>query len=185
MELREIIIDSKTLYKGKVFDLKLDAVKLPNGETAMRETVNHPGAVCVAAMNSQKEIAFVKQYRSACMKTLLELPAGKLERGEIPLNSAKRELSEETGIIGKEFKSLGYIYVTPGYSNEIIHLYACKVESQGKQNLDTDEFVESIFIKQEKALDMVLNDEIHDAKTQICILKLSNLISSGKLELDS
>lgn len=177
MDLQEKLIKSQTIYKGKILDLKLDSVELPDRKTSTREVINHNGAVCVAALTPQKEIVLVKQYRHACLKTLLELPAGKLEKGEIPLHAAKRELTEETGIVGKEFKSLGYIYVTPGYSNEIIHLYSCAVESQGKLNLDSDEFLEPITIQLEKALDMVLNNEIHDAKTQICILKISRLLS--------
>ena len=172
MDLHEKALKSDVLYHGKMLELRLDTVKLPSGKTSTREIINHPGAVGVAAITSQKEIVLVKQYRHACAETLLEIPAGKLEQGEAPLYAAKRELKEETGITGANFKPLGYVYTSPGYSNEIMHLYSCEAESQDELNLDEDEFLEPVNIKIEKALQMIANNEISDAKTQLCILKI-------------
>ncbi len=180
MDFREKTIENKEIFKGHILGLRKDVVSLPNGKTAFREVVEHPGAVCVAALTQDKEIVLVKQYRYAVSNLILELPAGKLEKDEIPLAAAKRELTEETGIIGEDFKSLGYIYVSPGYSSEIIYLYTCKVEAKNEMNLDEDEFLEPVYLKFDLALKMVLDDEIHDAKTQICILKLARHLAKEK-----
>ena len=184
MNFYEKILESKEIFKGKMLNLKLDSIKLPNGKISTREVVSHPGSVCIAALTQDKKIAFVKQYRHAIAKTILELPAGKLEKDEIPICAAKRELSEETGINGSGFKSLGFVYISPGYSGEIMHLYMCKAESQKGLNLDEDEFLQPTYLDFSSALSMVLNDELHDAKTQICILKIAKLISRGELNFD-
>ncbi len=176
MDFYEKTVESKKIFHGRILDLNLDTVCLTNGKISTREIVEHQGAVCVAALTSNKEIVLVKQYRHTLSKCILEIPAGKLEKGEIPLSAAKRELLEETGIKGKDFKSLGYIYVSPGYSNEIIYLYSCHVDSKADMKLDEDEFLEPVYVKFDTALKMVINDEIHDAKTQICILKLNKFI---------
>lgn len=177
MELYEKTIKSENIYKG-MLDIKLDTVKLPNGKISTREVIKHPGAVCIAAINHNKKLTFVKQYRHACSKVILELPAGKLDNNENPLNAAIRELKEETGIVGKNFKYLGGMYVSPGYSDEIIHLYVCEVESKADNlNLDDDEFLEPIQISLNDAVNMVLKNEIDDSKTQILILKIFILMS--------
>lgn len=181
MELAEKLIDSKEIYRSGIVSLKLDNVRLPNGKTSTRAVISHPGAVCIAAITDNMEIAFVNQYRHAISKITTELPAGKLEYGENPLESAKRELSEETGISGGNFLTLGYLYVSPGYTNEIIYLYTCKVESIGKLSLDSDEFIEPVFIKLDKAINMVMNNEINDSKTQLCLLKLQKFLFSNSL----
>ncbi len=178
------LLESKTIFSGQIFDLKLDKLRLPNGKDYTREVVIHPGAVCVAALTPTGQIALVKQYRHALSRDILELPAGKLEQGEAPLSAAKRELEEETGIIGKNFQDLGCIYVSPGYSSEIIHLYFCKAESLGSLKLDEGEFLEPVYIEFKTAIKMVLKNEISDAKTQVSILKLYNLMKEGKLDIE-
>ncbi len=183
MDFYEKTIENKEIFRGHFLNLKKDTVRLPNGKTSSREVVTHPGAVCVAALTKNKEIILVKQYRYAISNLILELPAGKLEKGELPLIAAKRELTEETGIIGEDFKSLGYIYTSPGYSSEIIYLYTCTAGTKGELCLDNDEFLEPVYIKLDLALKMVLDDEIHDAKTQICLLKIAKLISEGRLDV--
>lgn len=177
MELYEKTIKMEKIYQG-MLNININTVLLPNGKTSKREMISHPGAACIAAVNNNEEITFVKQYRHAVSKVLLELPAGKIDKNESPLDTAIRELKEETGIIGKNFKSLGSMYPTPGYSNEIIYLYVCEVDSQSnKLTLDNDEFLHPIQINCNKAVDMVLENEIIDSKTQLLILKLSHLIS--------
>ena len=112
---------------------------------------------------------------------MLELPAGKLEKGSTPLENGKRELMEETGCTGYSFTSLGKLYPSTGYTNEIIHLYACRVKSTGEQSPDEDEFLDVLKIPMEKAVEMVLNNQIADAKTQVTILKLDALLRLKKI----
>lgn len=112
---------------------------------------------------------------------MLELPAGKLEKGSTPLENGKRELLEETGLEGYSYISLGQVYPSPGYTSEIIHLYACRVKSQGEQKLDEGEFLNVEKISLDKAVEMVLNNMIPDSKTQIAVLKTAALLKSGKI----
>lgn len=122
----------------------------------------------------------MQQYRYPYHETVLELPAGKLENGENPLEAGKRELREETGVEGEHYVSLGKLYPSPGYTNEVIWLYACKEKSRGNTHFDTDEFIKIKKIPLKEAVRMVLSNEILDAKTQILILKLA--ASSRKRE---
>ena len=148
MELFEKTLKSQDIFEGKVIHVMLDEVELENGDTAMREIVAHPGGVCVAAIDENNELFFVRQFRYPYKEVTLELPAGKLEKGSTPLENGKRELLEETGAVGREYMSLGKLYPSPGYCGEIIHLYFCKVDHYEKQQLDSDEFlnVEKIHI---------------------------------------
>ena len=170
MELFEKTLDSKKIFDGRVLHIVLDEVELPDGKRSKREVVNHPGGVCVAALDEDNNLSFVK-----------ELPAGKLEKGSTPLENGKRELLEETGLEGYSYISLGQVYPSPGYTSEIIHLYACRVKSQGEQKLDEGEFLNVEKIPLNKAVEMVLNNMIPDSKTQIAVLKTAALLKSGKI----
>jgi len=110
-----------------------------------------------------------------------ELPAGKLEQGELPEEAIRREMLEEVGAHCTDWKDMGKLYPTPGYCNEIIHLYACRIESIGEQNPDEDEFLEVEFIPLDKAVDMVMAGELPDSKTQTLVLKLAELMRRGGL----
>ena len=173
MELFEKTLDSKKIFDGRVLHIVLDEVELPDGKRSKREVVNHPGGVCVAALDEDNNLSFVKQFRYPYKEVVLELPAGKLEKGSTPLENGKRELLEETG--------LGQVYPSPGYTSEIIHLYACRVKSQGEQKLDEGEFLNVEKIPLNKAVEMVLNNMIPDSKTQIAVLKTAALLKSGKI----
>lgn len=179
--LKEKTLQSEVLYEGKILTLKLDEVQLPDGKNAKREVVCHSGGVCVAPLDDQGNLYFVRQFRYPYKEVVTELPAGKLEKGQTPLENAKRELLEETGWLGYSFISLGQMYPSGGYTDEIVHLYACKVKTRQQQNLDDDEFIDVEKIPFEKALEMVVNNQIPDGKTQICILKLDALMKSGKI----
>lgn len=170
----EKTLSEKYIFRGKFLDLHVDEVLLPNGKRATREIIEHKGAACVAALTSENEVLFVKQFRCPFKKIFLELPAGKLD-GDEPLECAKRELLEETGSVGKDFVSLGKMYPTVAYCTEVIHMFACKVTDFEKPKPDDDEFVEMVKIPLNEAVQMVLNGEISDAKTQIGILKLKEL----------
>ena len=161
--------------------ITLDDVELEDGKKSKREVVNHPGGVTVAALDNDNNLLFVRQFRYPYKEVVLELPAGKLEKGSTPLENGKRELLEETGLEGYSYISLGQVYPSPGYTSEIIHLYACRVKSQGEQKLDEGEFLNVEKIPLNKAVEMVLNNMIPDSKTQIAVLKTAALLKSGKI----
>ena len=181
MELTEKTLSSKSVFDGRILHITLDEIELPNGKKSKREVVNHPGGVTVAALDEENNLLFVRQFRYPYKEVVLELPAGKLEKGSTPLENGKRELMEETGAEGYSYISLGQLYPSPGYTSEIIHLYACKVKSQGSSNPDDGEFLNIEKIPLDKAVEMVLNNQIPDAKTQVAVLKTAMLIKSGKI----
>ena len=180
-KLSEKTLTSKRIYDGRIIKYYLDTVELPDGNTAEREIVRHPGGVCIAALDEDNNLFFVRQFRYPYKEITLELPAGKLEKGSTPLENGKRELKEETGCEGYSFISLGQLYPSTGYTDEIIHLYACRVKSVGEQQTDFDEFLNVEKIHIDKALEMTLNNQIPDAKTQVALLKLFYLLKSGKI----
>ena len=179
MKLTEKTIASKSIFEGKVLHVKLDEVELENGERALREVVEHPGGVCVAALTENRELLFVRQFRYPYKEIVLELPAGKLEKGQPPLENGKRELLEETGAIGREYATLGQLYPSPGYCGEIIHLYFCRIDHWERQQLDDDEFLNVERIPLDEAVKMVLNNQIPDAKTQVAVLKTAALLKNN------
>lgn len=182
MKLEEKTISSKNVYDGVLLKIYRDEVLLPDGNTSVREYNKHNGAVCVVPLTSDNHILMVRQYRYAVGRTLLEIPAGKLEKGETPLENCKRELKEETGADGYSFMTLGGYIGVCAYSDEYVHMYLCRVtDDYGKQNLDEDEFVTVEKIPFEKAVEMVLNNQIEDGKTQTAILKAKYLLDSGKV----
>jgi ADP-ribose pyrophosphatase len=181
VKLIEKTLSSKEIFNGKVLHITLDEVELTNGKQSKREVVNHPGGVAVAALDDDNNLLFVKQFRYPYKEVVLELPAGKLEKGSTPLENGKRELLEETGAVGYSYISLGQVYPSPGYTSEIIHLYACRVKSLGESRPDDGEFLNVEKIPLSTAVEMVLNNQIPDSKTQIAILKTAMLIKSGKI----
>lgn len=171
--------EEKTLSERKGFDGKFIKasvydVELANGQKAIREVMHHPGGVVVVALkdeNTSKDtkILMVKQYRYPIKQVSLELPAGRLEPGEDPDLAIKRELEEETGHIAKTWKSLGYIYTTPGICDEKLYLYLATDLEFKKQKPDDGEIIEFFEYKLDEVLDLIKKGEINDAKT-ICAL---------------
>lgn len=163
----EKTISTKTIFEGKIIKVRVDDVLLPNGETSKREIVEHPGAVAVLAVTDQNKIVLVEQYRKALEKSIIEIPAGKIEKNEDPMITAKRELEEETGYEAKEMNFLMSYYTSPGFADEIIYLY----EAKGFRKLDNpeagdeDEFVDVLEVSIEEALQLIKEQRIHDAKT--------------------
>ena len=177
MNLKENTLTQEYRFRGRIINLRTDTVSLPNGAEAYREVVEHPGGVCVAALTDNNELLFVRQYRYPYEEEVLELPAGKRDRAdEDPLECGKRELLEETGATATDYVSLGKIYPTPGFCNEVIHLFFARGLSFGKAQPDKDEFVEVKRIPLNVAIDMVMNNRLSDAKTQIAILKIAQLL---------
>ena len=181
MKLYEKTLASETKFEGRIIKVILDDVELENGKTAKREVVCHNGGVCVAALTENDEVLLVRQFRYPYKEILLELPAGKLEKGEDPFEAMKREQMEETGTMGENYVSLGNLYPSPGYCGEIIRIWACRVSAKGEMHLDDDECLEVERIPLQKAVEMVLNNEIPDSKTQVGILKTAALVKNGKL----
>ena len=181
MELYEKTLESRDVFNGRVIHVTVDKIELPNGHTSEREVVGHPGGVCIAALNDDNELYFVRQYRYPYHKVVLELPAGKLEKGSTPLENGIRELKEEVGAVGKDYRFLGELYPSPGYCAEIIHLYFCRIESIGDDCPDDDEFLNVEKIHIDKAVEMVLSNEIKDSKTQTAVLKTAVILKKGIL----
>ena len=171
MKLEETKISSQEIFNGVAIHLFKDEILLPNGHTGIREIIRHPGAVCVLPLTDDGDVIFVNQFRYALNKVTLEVPAGKLEKGEDPKEAALRELSEETGLTAKNIVHIGDLYTTPALIDEVIHMYIATDPTQGEQHLDYDEFVNTLKIPLSKAVDMVMNGEIKDSKTQTVILK--------------
>lgn len=182
MNLTEKQLTKEYIFKGKVINLRRDTALLPNNSTAIREVVEHNGGVCVAALTDNDEVLFVRQFRYPYMEEILEIPAGKRDSAaEEPLLCGKRELKEETGATAKKFIPLGELYPTPGYCGEIIWMFAATGLDFGQTCPDEDEFLEVEKIPLNKAVEMILNGEIKDAKTQAAVLKLKILKENGSI----
>lgn len=167
---KEKFIANQRKYTGNIIAVDLMTVELPNGKVATRDVVVHPGASVVIPINEAGEIYVVKQYRSPVGKALIELPAGKLDKGEDPLECAKRELYEETGLKANTIKHISSFESTPGFSNEVLHMYLATELEIGEARLDEDEFLMVEKISLEALVKGILANEITDAKTIIGVL---------------
>ena len=172
MEIFEKTLNSKEIYKGRIFTVTNDIVELPNGTTAPRDIVLHNGGVGVITITKDGKIPMVRQYRKGIESISLEIPAGKLEKGENPEECGKRELKEETGYSAKKMTLLSKFAPTPAYCSEIIYVYKAEELTYTGQLLDFDETLNVEYYTPEELKNMVLNGEIIDAKTIIAILTL-------------
>lgn len=169
--LEEKTISTEHIFSGKVIRLQVDEVELPNGKTSKREIVKHPGAVAIIAITSDKKLVLVEQYRKAMERVLVEIPAGKLEKGEEPYDTAMRELEEETGYACKELELIASFYTSPGFSDEIVHVYLAKSlhKLENPAALDEDEFVNVMEVSLDEALKLIGEKKIYDAKTAFAV----------------
>lgn len=174
MDMTEKTITSREVFSGKIMRVYLDEVELPDGRRAPREILRHNGGVCCAVLNERDEIAFVRQYRYVYGEVVTELPAGKLELGEDPLDAIKREVHEEIGAYGTDWRDMGKLYPTPGYCGEVIHLYTCRLSTTDAPQPDDDEILESMWVSFDEAVRMVMDGKLPDSKTQTLILKLAH-----------
>lgn len=168
-EFEEKTLKEECVYDGKFIKVIRDDVELSDGHKTFREVVKHPGGVVVVAQKDAKTILMVKQYRYPIKQVSLELPAGRLELGENPDDAIKRELEEETGYIAKTWKSLGFIYTTPGICDEKLYLYHATDLEFIKQKPDDGEIIECFEYNLDEVFDMIKNGEINDSKT-ICAI---------------
>lgn len=171
MELLEKTVESQTVFQGRIVTVKLDKAQLPNGRLTSREVVEHPGGVAVLPLDADGCVTLVRQFRYPFQRVLLELPAGKLEKGEDHRACGLRELEEETGMTAGEFTYLGGLYLSPGYSSEVLHLYLARELRQGASHPDEGEFLNVEKMPFQELLDRVMAGEIHDAKTVAAVLK--------------
>ena len=176
MDLTEQTLSSQTLYRGRIVTLTVDQARLPNGETALREVVDHPGGVCVLALGEDGTVPLVRQFRYPLGDVLLELPAGKLERGEQPRPAAIRELGEEVGLQPDELIELGAIYVSPGYCREKLYMYLARGLHAVPVHPDEDEFLDIVTMPFSQLAEMVMEGRIEDGKTVAAVLKTKVLL---------
>lgn len=175
-DLTETTLSREDIFSGRVVRVHVDQVRLPNGETGIREVVDHNGGVSVLALDEDNNVLTVTQYRYVFGQPLLELPAGKLDPGEDPAAGALRELKEETGAEPGEFLSLGEILPSPGCFGEVLHLYLARNVKVGEQHLDEDEFLNVERVPFDEMVRRCLSGEIRDAKTVAAVLKAKLLL---------
>lgn len=171
MNFQEKTLKSEQVYDGRIVKVFKDNVELSDGQKAYREVVKHSGGVVILAYKDSETILFVRQFRYPMKEVMLELPAGKLEYGEDPFVAAKRELEEETGYQAKKWTELGYVYTSPGYSDEKLYLYKAEDLTYTKQNLDEGEILEPLEMSYDEVLKKINDNEIVDAKTLCAILR--------------
>ena len=156
---------SRRIFKGRVVTLDIDTVTLPNGATIELEMIHHPGAAAVVPMKDDGTVILIRQYRHAAGGYIYEIPAGKLHPGEDPKLCAARELQEEIGYRADSLELLASILTTPGFTDEVIHIYKGTGLTKGKQDLDHDEVIEIVELPLEKALAQIIDGTIRDGKT--------------------
>lgn len=169
-DLTEKKIVSKQVYQGSFLRILEDAVRLPDGREASREYVKHPGATAVVAITDDGRIVMVRQYRYPVGKVTLEIPAGKLDTGEEALACAKRELKEETGYVAERWTKLTSLLTTPGFTDEVIHLYKAEKMRFDEACPDEDEFIHAELYTPEELRRMIEDETIVDAKTIVALL---------------
>ena len=182
-KFEEKTISTQPIFSGKVISLQVDDVELPNGATSKREIIKHPGAVAVIAITPDNKIVMVEQYRKAMERSMVEIPAGKLEPGEEPLVTAARELEEETGYVSRKMEHLISFYTSPGFADELVHVYVA-TELEMKEDsaaCDEDEFVEVIELTLEEAQQYIVEKRIYDAKTAYAV-QYMQLVQNSKVD---
>ena len=169
----------KTVYKGRVGEFNLEEARLPNGRTVQLEVLRHPGASAIVPLQEDGQVVMIRQYRHAAGGMIDEIPAGRLDPGEAPLDCARRELAEEVGREASQWDRLGAIWTTPGFTDEKIHLFLARNLNPVSQALEHDEVIEVVHRPLEEALTMIRRGQIMDGKT-ICALMLANFHIQGE-----
>lgn len=179
-KFEEKTIRSERIYEGKIINLKVDEVDLPNGRTSKRELIEHPGAVAILALTADNKIIMVEQYRKALERSIIEVPAGKLEKGETPETTAMRELEEETGYTADSLELIQSFSTSPGFADEVVHLFFAEglYKSETGAVTDDDEFVELMEVTIQEAEEMMKDNRIYDAKTAFAVLWAKQRLST-------
>lgn len=176
MDLKEEMLKSERVYEGRIFSVERDLVRLPDGTESQRDIVRHPNAVAILAWADREHILLVRQFRYATGRELWEVPAGKLEAGELPSDCAARELQEETGYAPGSLRELAAFYTSPGFSSEMLYLFEARDLVRAAGGKDADEFLEVARLPLHQALAWLEKGKIQDAKTLIALL----LAAKGK-----
>ena len=184
MSFNEKTISSETKYKGKILNLRIDNVESVNGEST-REIVEHSGGAVVLPLLPNKNVVMIRQFRKPIERDVLEIPAGKIEQGESPEETAFRELQEETGYMANNMTLLTKMYPSVGYSEEILYIYLATDLEPGETDFDENEDIDTYSYHIDDLYEMVMEGKIQDAKTQVAILMTVELLRSGKIKLDS
>lgn len=180
-DLIEKGIKTELIYSGKIFDLRHDDIELPDGNGAVRDYVVHKGAACIVPVTDDGCVLTVRQYRYPMKEILTEIPAGKRDsEDEPPLETAARELKEETGAEADEFVFLGEFYPTCAYSTESIYMFMARGLHFGSTHTDNDEFIENGKIPIDLLVEQIMNGNIKDGKTQAAVLKAYKILKSEK-----
>lgn len=169
-------IGRKEVYKGKIFTVVEDTIQFEDGKTAKWDLVMHNGAAAIVPLTEAGEVILVKQYRNAEDGSVLEIPAGKLEKGEDPFECAKRELEEEIGYRSDCIQEVCKMYTAVGFSDEKLHLYLATKLQEGKQNLDEDEYIQIEKYPLQTAVEMIFTGEIKDSKTIVGLLAVHEML---------
>ena len=175
MDMTEKTLTTQEIYKGRIIRVRRDEVLLPNGHTSVREVVEHPGGVGILALEEDGTVLLVRQYRYAFGRTLLEIPAGKREKGEEPFVTAQRELKEETGAAADHWLPMGQLIAAPGCYDEVLYLYLARGLHYGETHPDDDEFLSLERMPLAELVERCMSGEITDAKTVCAALKAKNL----------
>jgi len=179
MRLEEKTTESKRVYEGRIVNLRVDTVELPDGRHAVREVVEHRGAVAVVPLLDASRVVMVRQYRQPVGQVLLEIPAGTLDKGEDAEECARRELAEEVGYSAGRLTRMFSTYLSPGYSDEMLHTFLAEDLTPAHAETDEDELVEVLTADLDDAVKMIRTGEIRDAKT-VCGLLMAQRLLSGR-----
>ena len=171
MSFFEKQVETKTVYRGLIVNIRSDVAELQNGRRVPREVVEHPGGVAIVPVTHDNKVLMVRQFRYPMAEELLEIPAGKLEENEAPFDCAVRELSEETGCTAGMIVDIGAIYTSPGFSKETLYLYLALDLQRGEMHLDEDELLSVEAVDIGELIEIVMKNEMHDAKSIIGIMK--------------
>ena len=169
------MLDTRELYSGRIISLNRDTVRLPDGTTTEMDIARHPGASAVVPfmsgpMGDEPQVLMLRQYRYAAGGYLYEIPAGRLDEGETPMHCAARELKEETGCTADHMEPMTSILTTPGFTDEVIHLFMATGLTHGEHNREADEFVDLVIMRLSEALERISSGEITDSKTVLALL---------------
>ena len=175
MTFEEKTLKSEKIYKGAIINLRRDKVTVQGG-TSYREIIEHNGGAVIAALTEDNKLVMVRQYRKPADKVMLEVPAGKIDPGEKPLDAAVRELKEETGYTAAKVEFLTQFYPSVGYSEEVLYLYLCTGLTPGETNFDENEAIDIEEVELDRLFKMAMSGEIDDAKTLIAILMVKALV---------
>ena len=164
-------VSRNSIYKGRIVDFGIESIAQPDGRRVDIEVARHPGGAAVLAVDAEQRVCLLRQFRGPFEEWLWELPAGKIDHGEPPLSTARRELEEEAGLTAQHWVSLGTVITCPGFSDEVIHLFLATGLTQGTASAEADEYIEAHWIPLPEAIERANQGKIKDAKSLIALYR--------------